>query len=223
VISKYGDGRADGTLDEDPGHVVFVEIGRVLYFTFIIPIIILLYISRSVAEDREYRTITYFLSRPISKPSILMSKYISALIAALIMVIPSMIVAYFITSGYKDGMDVAFDNIIILKTFIGVTILGLLVYSAIFTLYAALFKHPLIIGLIYSFFFDQLISYLNFKINRIGIGYYLVDIAASNLKKYNAIEIYEPIDPWVAGAILCVTTVILIFVSVIFYTEKDFH
>jgi hypothetical protein len=223
VISKYGDGGTDDGDDEESGHVIFMRIGRVLYFTFIIPIIILLYISRSVAEDRENRTMTYFLSRPISKPSILFSKYTSAYLAAMLMIIPSMILTYFITSGYKDGMDVAVDNIIILETFIGVTILGLLVYSAIFTLYAALFKHPLIIGLIYSFFFDQLISYLPFKINRMGISYYLVDIAGSQLKSYNAIEIYEPIDPWWADTILCVTTLILIFVSIIFYTEKDFH
>jgi ABC-type transport system involved in multi-copper enzyme maturation permease subunit len=208
---------------ETPGHIVFIIVGFGLYFTFIIPIISLLFTSAVVVDDRDNRTITYLLSRPISKVNIFMNKYFSAYLAALFMIVPSMILTYFIMSGYKDGIDTAMDNLKIIGVLIGLTVLGLFIYSAAFTLSTSIFKYPLVLGLIYIFFFDQLMSSMPFSINRIGIRYYLTTIASSNLGSYTAFEIYEPMDPWMAGLILCVAGIVMYILANLIFTERDFH
>lgn len=213
----------DVTIEEIPGYQVFLSAGGRLFFSFLIPVISLLYISVAIADDLEKRTLTYFLSRPISKTNLFMSKYFSAYTAQLVMIVPSMVLTYFIMSGYKDGMETAMDNIGILKVFLGMTFLGLLVYSAVFMLFASILRHPLIIGLIYIFFFDQLISNLGYSINRVGINYYLNSIAFSSLKGYGLVEVFKPIDTQSAVLILMIATVIMWIVANLFYTDKDFH
>lgn len=208
---------------EPEGHLVFIDAATGLFFIFLIPIIILLYTSSATADDKENRTITYFTSRPISKVNLLMSKYISAYLASFIMIVPSLVLTYFIMSGYKDGMDMALDNVRILGVFLGILILALFIYSAVFTFISTLIRHPLIVGLTYIFFFDQLISNLPFAINRIGISYYLNSIAYANLISYTEIFIYKPMDPWDAGIILVVATMIMLVFANLFYNEKDFH
>jgi len=213
----------DAEEDKEEGHIVFITHFRPLYFLFINPIIILLFTSVAVSEDRENRTATYILSRPMSKISILMSKYFSANIAIWIMVIPSMFVTYFIMTGYNDGIGNSFEHGKIFFVMSGLVILASLIYSAFFTLYSSSFRMPLIFGIIYIFVFEMILANMNFSINRATFGYHLNTIAYHALKEYDAIDVYRPVSAFDSGMTIFVVVIIYIVLANLFFAEKDVH
>ncbi|UCH89151.1 MAG: ABC transporter permease [Thermoplasmata archaeon] len=220
---KSGEEEVEEEEEEPPGHILFINPISYLYFYFIVPMVVLLYISFAVADDRENRTITYLISRPISKTNILMSKYFSSFLAALIIIIPSMIITYFIMAASHEGMGSAIDNISILGIYIGLLILAVFMFGAVFMFFASISRYPLVFGLIYIFFYDLVISLQSVSLNRITINYYLTSIAHHNLKDYITLYIYKPADSWEAGAILIGALIVICILSIIFYNRRDYH
>jgi ABC-type transport system involved in multi-copper enzyme maturation permease subunit len=209
--------------DEEEGHIIYLTDINPIYFVFINPIIILLFTSVAISGDTENRTATYFTSRPISKMNILMSKYLSANIAIWLMILPSMIITYFIMSGYKEGIDNSFEHIRIIGVMCGLTIFASVLYSAFFTLYSSWFKFPLIFGIIYIFVFEMILANMAFTINRVTYGYHLNTIAYHALEKYDAIYVYKPAAAFDSAMTIVVMIIIYLAIANIFFAEKDVH
>src|SRR5438046_2385129 len=97
-------------------------------------------------QEIDANTLPFLLTRPISKPSIAMYKYLGYLAAVLILLVPPLIVAYGVTEAY-GGFSFTSD-LDVLGGFLLVTVLGSAAYGGLFLFISVLVRKPLAVGLL---------------------------------------------------------------------------
>ena len=120
-----------------------------------LPLAALFYATALIADEVEGRTITYLLTRPLSRGSILAGKFAAFLATTLSLSLPAAVVTFFLlaTSRGWAGMSARVPD---LFRDLGVMALTLLTYGAFFTLMGVLLRQPLIPGLLFVFLWELL-------------------------------------------------------------------
>src|SRR5438309_3051568 len=75
-----------------------------------------------IREEIEDQTMPYLLTRPISKPAIVLYKYLGYLISVLVLLVPPLVLAYAVTIGYSGDSFSADSDV--LAGFLVTTVLG---------------------------------------------------------------------------------------------------
>jgi ABC-type transport system involved in multi-copper enzyme maturation permease subunit len=148
---------------------VFATAMSLLYMRFIVPAIGVFYGTSLIADEVEEKTITYLFARPIPRAAIVLGKYLAYVLCALSVVLPSAAVVFMVMVPFED-MAVLF------RTFIGnlgVLALGLMTYGALFLWTGAMFRRPLVGGLVFVFGWEQLAVVLPGYVGRLTIAHYL--------------------------------------------------
>lgn len=142
-----------------------------------IPIVVLIALivgSAVVAEEIEDRTITYLFTRPIPRASIVVGRYLAALVLVLVVLgIDSFLVQH-ILSGLRGPKGETIE----LPAGFGARLCGSLlmggaVYTAAFAALGALVKRPVLVGLAYAFVVEALLGNLPGQNQKLTIVYYL--------------------------------------------------
>jgi ABC-2 type transport system permease protein len=121
----------------------------------VLPLAALFYATSLVADEVEGRTLTYLVTRPLTRASIFAGKFAAYLVTTLSLVLPSAVVTFFLvlTAPGSPGVGAAaFD----LFRDLGVMALALLVYGALFALLGVLLKRPVIPGLMFLYGWELL-------------------------------------------------------------------
>jgi len=115
-----------------------------------IPLCALFYASALVAEEVEGKTLTYLLTRPVPRASILLGKFAAYVVTALVFVWPVTVITFllFATSRGVGGLSA---RVPVLFQDLGVLALALVAYGALFTLLGILIKRPVIVGLLFLY------------------------------------------------------------------------
>ena len=74
-----------------------------LYLRFIVPVLGVFYGTSLIADEVEDKTITYLFTRPISRGAIVIGKYLAYLAATVLVVLPSVMVLYFLVVPTGGG------------------------------------------------------------------------------------------------------------------------
>jgi len=120
------------------------------YVRNVLPLAALFYASSLVADEVEGKTLTYLLTRPIGRASILAGKFAAYLVTTLCLVLPATVVTFFLltTTGSLPGVGAQVPD---LFRDLGVVALTLAVYGALFALLGVLLRRPLIPGLLFLY------------------------------------------------------------------------
>ena len=77
-----------------------------LYLRFIVPVLALYYGTALVADEVEDKTITYLFTRPIPRSAVLIGKYLAYLASTVLIVLPSVMLVYFlIVVNFQSWLD----------------------------------------------------------------------------------------------------------------------
>jgi len=148
---------------------VFGSAMSLLYLRFIVPAIGVFYGTSLIADEVEDKTITYLFTRPIPRGAIVLGKFLAYLVCAIAVVLPSAAVVFMVM--------VPFGNMAaLLGSFVrdlGVLVLGLAAYGAVFLWAGALFRRPLVGGLLFVFGFEQVAVILPGYVGRLTLAHYL--------------------------------------------------
>jgi len=148
---------------------VFGSAMSLLYLRFIVPAIGVFYGTSLIADEVEDKTITYLFTRPIPRGAIVLGKFLAYLLCATAVVLPSAAVVFMVM--------VPFGNMAaLLGSFVrdlGVLVLGLAAYGAVFLWAGALFRRPLVGGLLFVFGFEQVAVILPGYVGRLTLAHYL--------------------------------------------------
>src|SRR5207245_1126242 len=79
----------------------------VLFLRFIIPALGVFYGTSLIADEVDDKTITYLFTRPISRASIVMGKFLAYLVCALSVVLPSLTIVFLLMVPFP-AMGTAF-------------------------------------------------------------------------------------------------------------------
>ena len=140
-----------------------------LFLRFVIPVLGVFYGTALMADEIEDKTITYLFTRPIPRGAVLVGKYLAYLACTSLVVLPSVMVVYFLLVRFSE-IPSTFGQLL---TDLGLLALGLAVYGAVFALVGAFFKRPLVIGLVFAFGWEQVAMVMPGYMKRFTIAYYI--------------------------------------------------
>lgn len=207
------------TTDEVDGYTFFSDLVYVSFLFFIVLIVCLLYGVAAFNDDITDNTITYLISRPVDRAELTVYKYIGYVISATVVVIPPLILTFFIFAS-KEG-DIG-NNIGVLTTFIGIFFLAVVCYGAIFILFGLLFKRPMLISFVFIFVWEGGIAGIPLLINRVSIRHYIGSIGYHVLDRGIATSIWEPVDTIISVIVLLVTALFFLIFAMLVARNKDF-
>ncbi|MGE0042086.1 MAG: ABC transporter permease [Vicinamibacterales bacterium] len=151
------------------GMAVFGVMIWMLFLRFIVPVLGVFYGTALMADEVEDRTLTYLFTRPIPRGSVLLGKYLAYLVCTSLVVLPSVMLVYFLVVPLAQ-VPGSFGQLV---TDLGLLGLGLAVYGAVFALVGAVFRRPLVIGLVFAFGWEQVAMALPGYLKQFTIAYYI--------------------------------------------------
>ena len=135
------------------GFGIFGVMIWMLFLRFIVPVLGVFYGTALMADEVEDKTITYLFTRPIPRGAVLVGKYMAYLACTLLVVLPSVMIVYFLLVPLSQ-LPATFGNLVIDLSLLG---LGLAVYGSAFAFVGSYFKRPLVIGLVFAFGWEQVV------------------------------------------------------------------
>jgi ABC-type multidrug transport system permease subunit len=151
------------------GGAMFGMMIWVLFVRFIVPVLGVFYGTSLVADEVEDKTITYLFTRPIQRGAVLMGKYLAYLVCTALVVLPSVMIVYFMIVPFSD-VPATFG---LLVKDLGILAIGLAVYGALFALIGAVLKRPLVIGLVFAFGWEQMALLMPGYLKRFTLAHYV--------------------------------------------------
>ena len=121
----------------------------------VLPLAALFYATALVADEVEARTLTYLLTRPLTRPAIFAGKFAAYLATTFTLALPAAVLTFFIcmTAPTAPPLGTAAGDLL---RDLGVMLLTLVVYGALFGLLGVLLKRPVIPGLVFLYGWELL-------------------------------------------------------------------
>jgi ABC-type transport system involved in multi-copper enzyme maturation permease subunit len=192
------------------GPALFGMMIWLLYIRFIVPVLGVFYGTALIADEIEDRTITYLFARPIPRSSVLLGKYLSYLACTVLLVLPSVVLVYFLAvpiGGAAIGAE--FPSLL---ADLGMLAVGLASYGAVFALVGARLKRPLVIGLAFAFGWEPGVLLFPGYLKRATVAYYLQALVPHAIHQDSAVsvlmQVFQDI-PSVTTSLLCLTCITL--------------
>jgi ABC-type transport system involved in multi-copper enzyme maturation permease subunit len=198
------------------GPVMFGMMIWFLYIWFVVPALGVFYGTSLIADEVDDKTITYLFSRPIPRAAVLVGKYVSYLACTILLVLPSVVLVYFLVVPIGGGrIGGEFPSLL---ADLGMLALGLAAYGAVFALVGARLKRPLVIGLVFAFGWEKTIIMVPGYLKRATVGYYLQALVPHAMPQDSAVnvllQLFQEIPPVASSlASLGVITVLALWLA----------
>jgi ABC-2 type transport system permease protein len=137
------------------GFDLYAVVVAMYYVRNVLPLAALFYATSLVADEVEGKTLTYLLTRPVRRPSVLLGKFLAYVATTLALTLPATVVTFFllVTVHGFSGVGPAVPDLL---RDLGAMSLTLVVYGAFFTLLGVLLRRPMIPGLLFLFVWELL-------------------------------------------------------------------
>jgi ABC-type transport system involved in multi-copper enzyme maturation permease subunit len=121
----------------------------------VLPLAALFYATALVADEVESRTLTYLLTRPLTRASILAGKFAAYLATTFTLALPAAVLTFFVVMTAPGAPALGPAAADLLRD-LGVMLLALVAYGAFFALLGVLLKRPVIPGLLFLYGWELL-------------------------------------------------------------------
>jgi ABC-2 type transport system permease protein len=188
-VAGLGGGRVDNMPISGPA--LFGSMIWLMYLRFIVPVLAVFYGTSLIADEVEDKTITYLFTRPIPRGAVMAGKYLAYLVCTIMVVLPSVMIVYFLIVPYGGGSIAAsFPDLV---KDLALLALGLIAYGALFAWVGARFKRPLLTGLIFVFGWEQAAMVFPGYLKRFTIAYYLQALVPHTMPSDNLLGMLQAI------------------------------
>lgn len=131
------------------GDVAFGMLTFIAYMQFVLPFCALYFGINGLQGDIEDRTSVYLFARPLSRPAMLLGKWLAAAAVASVLVVFGICILYAALAartGWRGGIA---PPVAMLPGFTKGTLLAAVAYSGLGILFGAWAKRPLILGIVF--------------------------------------------------------------------------
>jgi ABC-2 type transport system permease protein len=170
------------------GPTIFGLMMWLFFVQFSVPILGVFYGTSLIADEVEDKTITYLFTRPIPRSAILFGKYLAYLACTIFVVLPAVVVIWLLIVPIGGSLAAGFPDLV---KDLGLLALGLIVYGALFALVGAVFKRPLLMGLIFIFGWETLAMALPGYLKRFTVAFYLRGLVPHALPSNSPVSIIQ--------------------------------
>jgi ABC-2 type transport system permease protein len=178
---------AASTQQEEIRHFV-IDLFSNLQVPVLMPLVALIFATTALGSEIEDRTLLYLTLRPVSRLSIVLAKWLAAILITVVLVEASIILSYLIAAhSILDGRTLA----ALLLAGLG----GCLAYSSLFLLLGLLMpRRALIVGFIYVLIWEGIAAGLSTALATLSIRRYVdgalhAALSDADLVKYTQIDI----------------------------------
>lgn len=211
-IMGYAGSQDNDTLDSGS---YFMDI---LILSFIMPIVAMIYGASLIRNEIEDKSITQVITAPLDRSISYLGYYISlATSLSLIMIFINLIgwLAFFAPNGISG------NALGILAAMIGLSVIGSLVYSALFQLTGTIFKRPVYFGLFFAFIWEGFIGSIPGAIGSYTIKHFIRSIGASWIN-YGELADYDAASAGSAALTLIAITMACLAIGAFIFRGKEY-
>jgi ABC-2 type transport system permease protein len=133
-----------------PAVDLYAVIVAVYWVRNVLPLVALFFATALVADEVEGKTLTYLLTRPLTRHSIFAGKFAAYVATTLVLALPAVVLTFFVLQT-AQGWGAVGPAVGDLFRDLGVAALALVVYGALFALLGVLLKRPVIPGLLFLY------------------------------------------------------------------------
>jgi ABC-type transport system involved in multi-copper enzyme maturation permease subunit len=158
-----------------------------LYIRFIVPVLGVFYGTALIADEVDDKTITYLFTRPVRRGAVLIGKYLAYVACTALLVLPSVVLVYFLVVPLGGGsIGASFPALL---EDLGMLIIGLIAYGAVFAWVGARLKRPLVLGLVFAFGWEPAVLLFPGYLKRLTVAYYLQALVPHAMPQDSAVSI----------------------------------
>jgi ABC-2 type transport system permease protein len=143
-----------------------------IYVRFLVPVLGVFYGTSLIADEVDDKTITYLFTRPIRRSAVIIGKYLAYLICTALLLLPSVVVLFFLVVPIGRGRTVG-EMFPLLLNDLGMLAVGLAAYGAVFAFIGARLKRPLLVGLLFALGWEPAVGITPGYVKRLTVAYYL--------------------------------------------------
>jgi ABC-type transport system involved in multi-copper enzyme maturation permease subunit len=160
-----------------------------LFLRFIVPVLGIFYGTALMADEVEDKTITYLFTRPIPRSAVLIGKYLAYLASTVLIVLPSVMLVYFLVVPIGGG-SIAATFPTLLRDLV-LLAAGLAVYGALFAAVGAWIKRPVLFGIFFAFGWENFALALPGYVKRFSVAFYTQSLVPHAMPQDNLVSILQ--------------------------------
>jgi len=191
------------------GGTIFGMMIWLLYIRFIVPVLGVFYGTALIADEVDDKTITYLFTRPIPRSAVLLGKYLAYLVCTTLLVLPSVVLVYFLIVPTGGGsIAEAFPSLV---ADMGMLVVGLAAYGAVFALVGTRLKRPLVVGLVFAFGWEPAVLLFPGYLKRLTVAYYMQALVKHEMPQDSAMSVLMQVFhevPSVPVSLLCLGVIV---------------
>lgn len=196
---------------------VLTALGFFITINLMAPLASVIVGAAVLGEEVEDRTITYLLTRPISRPAILIGRWLAGASVLVVLFFASSTALGWVAESFpapssaKYAIPPGLTGSVVVAS-----VLAVLTYSALFSTLGVFFKHPMIVGLGYAFAVEVFLANLPGKNQALTVQYYLrCFLVSEHGQAWRQLDEIVPIKPlgaaesvaWLLGIAVVALTV----------------
>lgn len=189
-----------------------------LILSFLMPIISMIYGASLIRNEIEDRSITQVITAPLNRTISYLGYYISLAVSlSIIMLLMNLVgwLAFFM----QKGIDAESVRILVIMS--GVSVIGTLVYSALFLAIGVIFSKPVFFGLFYAFVWESFIGSIPGSIGKVTVKHFVRSLGAGWLE-YGDIGAYDGTGVGVSLLVLGIIATAMMILGAILFRQKEF-
>ncbi len=187
----------------------------------VLPLAALFFATSLVADEVEGRTLTYLITRPLTRSSVFVGKFAAYLATTLTLALPSCVITFFLllsTRGFPAVGAAAGD----LFRDVGVMALTLVAYGAFFALLGVLLKRPVIPGLMFLYGWE-LLANLPGYLPRLTLTAWLRSLVTHRPAQEGLAGLFEQVLPAAqALPVLLLATAVFLYAATRVFSVREY-
>jgi ABC-type transport system involved in multi-copper enzyme maturation permease subunit len=204
---------------DNSGFVIFSRwVVFAIFQSFLLPLWTLSFSTDAIGNERESRTLIWLTTRPLPRSAIYLAKYVSLLPWCLGINIAGFGVICWVAGdpGHKAFW-----------LYLMPVVYGTLAFGALFHLFAAMFRRPAVIGLVYSFFFETLVGDMPGDLKRLSVNFYVRSLMFDSTRfmgiEPDQLTVYSPVSGWTARGVLLGITIVLLGIGMYYFSRAEYR
>ncbi len=182
-----------------------------LFLRFIVPVLGIFYGTSLMADEVEDKTITYLFTRPIPRAAVLVGKYLAYLASTVLIVLPSVMLVYFLIVPIGDGsIPATFPTLL---RDLALLALGLSVYGALFAAVGAWIKRPVLFGLFFAFGWENFAMALPGDMKRFTLAFYTQSLVPHAMPQDGLVTLLQSVFKDTVNPVQAVLTLLVVLVA----------
>ncbi len=208
----------DVAVNRGSGFVVFSRwVVFSLFTTFLLPLWTTSFATEGLGREREAQNLLWVLTRPLSRSSIFLAKYVAILPWCLMLNLGGF--AAICLCGGKFGRQA-------LAVYWPAVIWSTLAFSALFHLMAACMKRSAVLALLYAFFLETVMGNMPGHFKRLSISFYTRCLMFDGAHEFgihpDRPSIFLPVSGLTAWLVLAGITVACLVIGAIVFTRNEY-